>query len=71
MAANQPQSELLTWKIPIVWDPVPDWWLFERIDQRLAMEVVNIRLEVQQQMLEAQVKGIERAREVLQQGLEG
>jgi hypothetical protein len=57
---------LLQWRPGIIYDPVPEWWLRE-IDAQLQRELVAIRLETVQKILQVQAEGLAAAAKVLRQ----
>jgi hypothetical protein len=57
---------LLQWNPGIIYDPVPEWWLRE-IDAQLQRELVAIRLETMQKILQVQAEGLAAAVNVLRQ----
>lgn len=48
------------------WDPIPPW-VFQDLDRRIVVDLVQVQLDFQESLLKAQVKAIGRAREILQQ----
>ena len=64
--ALSPKAQELLFHIPIHWDPIPDW-ILDRFDDRILSEIVNLRLEVQKETLAVQMRGIERAQQLLGQ----
>jgi hypothetical protein len=56
--------QLLRWNPGVVYDPIPEWWVRE-LDDRLQVELVAIRLETFQTILQAQVEGLGKAAQVL------
>jgi hypothetical protein len=57
---------LLQWNPGIIYDPVPEWWL-RGIDAQLQRELVVIRLETMQKILQVQAEGMAAAVNVLRQ----
>ena len=57
---------LLQWNPGIIYDPVPDWWLRE-LDTGVQRELVAIRLETMQKILQVQADGLAAAINVLRQ----
>jgi hypothetical protein len=57
---------LLRWNPGIIYDPVPEWWLRE-VDGQLQRELVVIRLETMQKILQVQAEGLAAAVNVLRQ----
>jgi hypothetical protein len=58
--------DLLGWNPGIIYDPVPEWWLRE-VDAQVQRELVAIRLETVQKILQAQAEGLAAAARVLRQ----
>ena len=56
----------LQWKRIIIYDPVPEWWLHEA-DTQLQRQLVAIRLETMQKVLQVQAEGLAAAVNVLRQ----
>ena len=66
---NGAEGELpavLQWNRIIIYDPVPEWWLREA-DAQLQRELVVIRLETMQKILQVQAEGLSAAMNVLRQ----
>jgi hypothetical protein len=57
---------LLQWNPGIIYDPVPEWWL-RQLDAGLQRELVVIRLETMQKILQVQAEGLATAMNVLRQ----
>jgi hypothetical protein len=57
---------VLQWQPGIIADPVPEWWL-RGIDVELQKELVAIRLETTQKVLQVQAEGLAAATRVLRQ----
>lgn len=57
---------VLQWNRIIIYDPVPEWWLREA-DAQLQRELVVIRLETMQKILQVQAEGLAAATNVLRQ----
>jgi hypothetical protein len=61
MSIDGPElPEVLRWNPHWVFDPVPEWWLRE-IGVEIQRELVVIRLQTAQKVLEAQAEGLARA----------
>jgi hypothetical protein len=58
--------DLLRWNPGIIYDPVPEWWLRE-VDAQVQRELVAIRLETVQKVLQAQAEGLAAAARILRQ----
>lgn len=66
---NGAEGELpavLQWNRIIIYDPVPEWWLREA-DAQLQRELMAIRLETMQKILQVQAEGLSAAMNVLRQ----
>jgi len=57
---------LLQWNPGIIYDPVPEWWLRE-LDAGLQRQLMVIRLETMQRVLQVQAEGLAAAVNVLRQ----
>jgi hypothetical protein len=55
---------VLRWRPGIIYDPVPEWWMRE-IEAELQKELVAIRLETAQKMLQVQAEGLAAAAKTL------
>jgi hypothetical protein len=72
MSIAQFENELpyaLRWNPGVIYDPIPEWWLREH--EQLVAEVVAIRLETAQAVLEVQAAGFAKAAELARQRLAG
>ncbi len=58
--------DLLRWNPGIIYDPVPEWWLRD-VDAQVQRELVAIRLETVQKVLQAQAEGLAAAARILRQ----
>ena len=56
----------LQWNRIIIYDPVPEWWIREA-DAQLQRELVVIRLETMQKILQVHAEGLAAAVNVLRQ----
>ena len=59
--------ELLKWRRPPIWDPVPDW-LFEHLGVELVRDLLVIDLEMEREMIGLHAKALDRKIEILQRG---
>jgi hypothetical protein len=57
---------VLQWNRIIIYDPVPEWWL-RAADAQLQRELMAIRLETMQKILQVQAEGLSAAMNVLRQ----
>jgi hypothetical protein len=62
---NERLSEVLEFRPRWWWDPIPPW-ILEELRPELKRELVQIHLELEMGVLEAQMKSIQRSMEVLQ-----
>ncbi len=51
--------DLLQFHPKIWWDPVP-WWFINELDKSVLTQVATIQLELQREVLQAQMKSIEK-----------
>lgn len=58
---------LLRWDPNPIYDPVPEWWLRDA-DKSIVSEILAIRLEVLQQVLQVQAEGIAKAVDLVRRG---
>ena len=58
--------DILKWKVPIHWDPVP-WWFFERVTlpREALSQLAVIQLEHEKAMLQQNMKAIEQSIEAI------
>lgn len=57
-------SPMLQFRPWPIWDPVP-WWILRSLDERIVRELAVVQLETQREVLQAQMKSIERAVKIL------
>jgi hypothetical protein len=50
--------EVLQFNPRIWWDPVP-WWFINQLDRNALTQIATVQLELQKQMLQAQLKSID------------
>ena len=54
---------------PINWDPIPWPWFFDKLDLKARLEIARVQLELQNQVLQAQIEANEKLNGVLEQSL--
>jgi len=64
--ANRLQS-VLTWNPHIIYDPVPEWWL-RGADKNAVAELLALRLETQQQIMQIHAESLGKAADMLRKG---
>lgn len=57
-------AKILQWNPGLVYDPVPEWWIRE-LGEEVQRELIAIRLETLQRVLQANVDGLGKATEIL------
>jgi hypothetical protein len=57
-------QEVLEFRPKIWWDPVPDW-VFSHLDRESTFELARVSLDVHREMLEVQLRSLDRIAEVL------
>jgi hypothetical protein len=57
--------EALRFRPKIWWDPVPDW-LFPHLDRELVIELARVSLQLERNMLEVQLRGMDEISKVLE-----
>jgi hypothetical protein len=66
-------ANILQFRPPIWWDPVPDWiWrrLEDVLDKRVLVELAAVQIEAQQAALQAQLDALGKTAGLLRQGFE-
>jgi hypothetical protein len=59
-------QEALRFRPKIWWDPVPDW-LFQQLDPEILFSLARISIQLQREMLEVQLRGVDEITKVLDQ----
>jgi len=57
-------SEALQFRPRIWWDPVP-WWFINQLDKSVLNQIATVQLELHREMLQAQIKSVEKTMSVL------
>ncbi len=56
--------DILKWQPGVIYDPIPEWWI-RGLDVRVQAELIAIRLETTQKILQVQAEGLATAAKVL------
>ena len=57
-------TEALQFRPRIWWDPVP-WWFINQLDRGALTQIATAQLELQREVLQAQIKTVEKTLSVL------
>lgn len=64
---NGALQPVLSWNPHIIYDPVPEWWL-RAADQNTVAEVLAIRLDVQQKVMQIHAESLGKTADLLRRG---